>query len=183
MVPQRRRPYQVEYGTFFTFAILCFVVASAAEAKLGALFLNCKEGMIFCLTLKELGHPQPKTHIHWNNTTAIGVANNTVKWQRSCSMEMQYFWVCDKVAQDAYHVKWHPGQKNLADYQSKHHHGAHHTAMHLWYLHTDNSSLVLPWVIRPSTLKGCAGTLPKGYVRNVPLPRVPIRQSPTSQVS
>jgi hypothetical protein len=35
-------------GAFFTLrAILCFVVASTAEAKLGALFLNCKEGMIF----------------------------------------------------------------------------------------------------------------------------------------
>jgi hypothetical protein len=35
-------------GAFFTLcAILCFVAASAAEAKLGALFLNCKEGTIF----------------------------------------------------------------------------------------------------------------------------------------
>jgi hypothetical protein len=35
-------------GAFFTLcAIVKFVVASAAEAKLGALFLNCKEGMIF----------------------------------------------------------------------------------------------------------------------------------------
>ncbi len=35
-------------GAFFTLcALFCFVVASAAEAKLGALFLNCNEGMIF----------------------------------------------------------------------------------------------------------------------------------------
>jgi hypothetical protein len=35
-------------GAFFTLcAILCFIVASPAEAKLGALFLNCKESMIF----------------------------------------------------------------------------------------------------------------------------------------
>jgi hypothetical protein len=35
-------------GEFFTFcAILWFVVASAAEAELSTLFLNCKEGMIF----------------------------------------------------------------------------------------------------------------------------------------
>ena len=50
-------------GVFFTLcAIVYFVFASAAKAKaeLGALFLNCKEGMIFCLTLKEFGHPQPK---------------------------------------------------------------------------------------------------------------------------
>jgi hypothetical protein len=37
-------------GAFFTLcAILRFVVASATEAKFGALFLNCKEGMIFGL--------------------------------------------------------------------------------------------------------------------------------------
>jgi hypothetical protein len=35
-------------GAFFTLcAILCFVAASATKAKLGALFLNCKQGMIF----------------------------------------------------------------------------------------------------------------------------------------
>jgi uncharacterized protein YlzI (FlbEa/FlbD family) len=40
--------------------------------------------------------------------------------------------------------------------------------------------LVLPRAIRPSTLKGCVGTLPQGYIRNVPLPRVPRGQSAKS---
>jgi hypothetical protein len=79
--------------------------------------------MIFQMTLEELGHLQPKTMVHYNNTTAVGIANNTVKRQRLQSMEMRYFWVCDKVAQDAYDIKWHPGQENLAYYQSKHHPG------------------------------------------------------------
>ena len=35
---------------------LRFVVASAAEAELGALFLNYQEGMIFKSTLEDLGH-------------------------------------------------------------------------------------------------------------------------------
>jgi hypothetical protein len=114
-------------GAFVTLClILRFVIASAAKAKLGILFLNCEEGMIFRLMLEELGHPQPKMQVQCNNTTAIGIANNTVKRQRSCSMEMQCFWVFDKVAQDAYDIKWHPGQENLADYQSKHHTGTHH---------------------------------------------------------
>ncbi len=35
-------------GAFFTLCtILCFVVVLAAEAELGTLFLNCKEGIIF----------------------------------------------------------------------------------------------------------------------------------------
>jgi hypothetical protein len=71
-------------GAFFTLcAILRFVVASAAEAELGALFLNCKEGIIFRLTLEELGHPQPRTPVHCDNATTVGIANNTVKQQRS----------------------------------------------------------------------------------------------------
>ena len=164
-------------GAFFTLCtILRFVVASAAEAELGALFLNCKEGMIFRLTLEELGHPQPRTHIHCDNATAVGIANNTVKRQRSRSMEMRYFWVSDKVAQNPYDIKWHPGKENLADYQSKHHVGAHHQNVRPWYLHEKNSPSVLPRAPRPSSLKGCVGTLPKGYVRNVPLPRVPKTQ-------
>jgi len=71
-------------GAFFTLCtILRFVVASAAEAKLGALFLNCKEGIIFRLTLEELGHPQPRTPVHCDNATTVGIANNTIKRQRS----------------------------------------------------------------------------------------------------
>jgi hypothetical protein len=36
-------------------------MASAAEAKLGELFLNCQEGMIFKLTIEDLGHPPTAT--------------------------------------------------------------------------------------------------------------------------
>jgi hypothetical protein len=90
---------------------------------------------------------------------------------------MRYFWVGDKEAQDIYEIKWHPGQENLADYQSKHHIGSHHLAVRPWYLHEINPPLVLPRAARPSTLKGCVGNLPEGYIRNVPLPRVPRDQS------
>ncbi len=115
--------------------------------------------------------------MHCNNATTVGIANNTVKRQRSRSMEMRYFWVGNKVAQDAYKIEWHPGQENLADYQSKHHIGSHHQTVHPWYLHEINSPLVLPRATRPSTLKWCVGNLPEGYIRNVPLPRVPRGQS------
>ena len=78
-LPKEGDPIRLK-GAFFTLcAILHFVVASAAEAELDALFFNCKEGLIFCLTLEELGHPQPKTPIHCNNTTAVNIANNTIK--------------------------------------------------------------------------------------------------------
>jgi hypothetical protein len=90
--------------------ILQFVVASAsaAKAKLEAFFLNCQEGMIFQLTLEDLGHPQPQNRINCNNATAIGIANNAIKRQQSRSMEMRYFWVGDKVAQDLHSFCWYP---------------------------------------------------------------------------
>ncbi len=77
------------------------------------------------------------------------------------------------MAQDMYNLKWHPGIENLADYQSKHHVGSHHTAIRPYYLHQKNSTRILPRALRPTTLKGCVGTLDGRYVRNVPLPRVP----------
>jgi hypothetical protein len=97
-------------------------------------------------------------------------------------MEMRYFWVADKLAQDMYTISWHPGQENLADYQSKHHIGSHHLAVHPWYLHQHDSPGYLPRAICPSALKGCVGTLKNGYLCKVPLPRVP-RSKSTSPVA
>jgi hypothetical protein len=68
--------------------IMRFVIASAAEAKLGALYDNCQTGMIFRLLLNKMGHPQPKTPVHCDNATAVGIANNSIKGQRSHSMEI-----------------------------------------------------------------------------------------------
>jgi hypothetical protein len=101
-----------------------------------------------------MGHLQPKTPVHCDNATAVGIANNTIKRQRSRSMEMRFIWIGDKIAQQMYDLKWHPGQENLANYQSKHHIGLHHTAVWPWYLHLENSPRVLPRAKRPSALKG-----------------------------
>jgi hypothetical protein len=63
-------------GAFHTLClILCFVVASAAEAESGVLFLNCEKDIRFWLNLKDLGDSQPKTSVHCDNATAVGIAN------------------------------------------------------------------------------------------------------------
>ena len=80
-LPSDNQPIRLN-GTLFTLCkILKFVVASAAEAELSALFLACQEGMIFRLTLEEMGHPQPKTPVHCDNATTVGIANNSIKRQ------------------------------------------------------------------------------------------------------
>jgi hypothetical protein len=45
-------------------------MSSAAEAEIGAVFRNAKEGAVLRTTLEELGHPQPPTPMETDNTTA-----------------------------------------------------------------------------------------------------------------
>jgi hypothetical protein len=53
---------QQHNGSLLTLStILRMVVASVAEAEIGALFLNAKEGVNIRNILKEMGHPQPAT--------------------------------------------------------------------------------------------------------------------------
>jgi hypothetical protein len=59
-MPQDDEPIHLNGAFHVSTMILHFVVASAAEAELGALYHNCQTGIIFQLTLTEMGHPQPK---------------------------------------------------------------------------------------------------------------------------
>jgi hypothetical protein len=81
-IPRDGKPIKLN-GAFHTLcSILRCVVASAAEAELGALFMNCQEGMIFKATVDDLGHPQPPIPVHCDNATAVRIVTNTIKRQR-----------------------------------------------------------------------------------------------------
>ena len=93
-----------------TCGIIKLVAASAAEAELAALFINAQEAKLIQLILTELGHIHPPMLIHVDNTMAVGIINNMIKRQRSCSMlEMQYFWLLDQETQRYIRVFYHPG--------------------------------------------------------------------------
>jgi hypothetical protein len=111
---------------------------SMAEADLGALFLNAQEAKVIRLVLEELGHPQPPTPIHIDNTTTVGIVNNTIKRQRSCAMEMRYFWLLVGEAQQLFQFYYQPGQENLGDYISKHHTADIHQHICPYYVHMHN---------------------------------------------
>jgi hypothetical protein len=67
-------------GAILTIAtIIKSVMSSAAEAKLGALFINAKEAVHIHNTCTRMGHPQPCTPIQSDNTTAEGVMNNHIQ--------------------------------------------------------------------------------------------------------
>ena len=70
-------------------ALIGPVMASAAEAEVGAAFMNAQDGCPIRQTLIELGHPQPPTVLQTNNKCAEGILNDTIKQRRSKAIDMQ----------------------------------------------------------------------------------------------
>ena len=107
--------------------IIKAVMSSAAEAELGALFINAKHAIPMRNTLEELGHPQGRTPIQTDNSTANGVVNGKIQPKATKAMDMRYYWLRDREAQNFFQFHWKPGKNNLADYWTKHHAAMHHT--------------------------------------------------------
>ena len=175
-IPRNGRPIFLNGAIHTLCLILKLVAASAAEAELGALFLNAKEAKVMRLILEEMGHPQPPTPIHIDNSTTVGIVNNTIKRQKSRSMEMRYFWLLDGSNNKIFDFQYHPGLENLADYTSKHHPRHFHQHVRPCYVHTPQSPRFLARAAKPSECRGCVkpGSSSKdAYLRKHPLPLLP----------
>ncbi len=134
--------------------ILRNVMASAAEAEIGALFVNAQDGTVLRTTLIELGHPQPATPVMVDNATAVGIANRTVKQIRSRAMDMLFYFLRYRVRQNHFLVYWKPGRENLGDYFTKHHPPAHHQTMCSTYLQVAQAAIHSHTHI-PCSMRGC----------------------------
>ena len=55
------------------------ITALAAEAEIGALYLNAREAVYLRQILVEMGHPQLPTSIQTDNTTAEGLVNHKIQ--------------------------------------------------------------------------------------------------------
>jgi hypothetical protein len=109
--------------------ILKVVVASTAEAETGGMFCNSQDAVPMRVALKEMGHPQPPTHCRGDNSTAIGIANRTIKQRCSKAMDMRCCWLQDCEAQQQFKHCWDKGDGNRADHHTKCFPAAHHHAM------------------------------------------------------
>jgi len=116
------------------------VVSSAAEAELAALFYNGKEACPIRIALTEMKHPQPATIIITDNSTASGIANETMKQKRSKAVDMRFYWIRDRVRQGQFQIYWQKGETNKADYFTKHHSQQHHQDMRSLYFHKPNTN-------------------------------------------
>ncbi len=102
------------------------VMSSAAEAELGALYINAHKAVPQQHLLEEMGHLQPPTPIQTDNSTALGVVNINIQPQRMKAMDMRFHWLRCREAQKQFRLFWHPSKTNLDDYWTKHHCTANH---------------------------------------------------------
>jgi hypothetical protein len=120
-------PYPPNNGAILNIAkVIDAVVSSAAEAELGALFINAREAVYLRCILIEMGHLQPKTPIQTDNSTTEGFINSKIQPKCTKSMDMRFKWLKDREAKDQFRFYWRSGKTNLVDYFTKHHPAAHH---------------------------------------------------------
>ena len=128
-------PIPANNGAIVTiYQIIKSVMSSAAEAELGALFINCREAIPARHTLNAMGHKQPPTPMQTDKMTVHGVVTNNIASKRLKSMDMTLHWLRCRIAQKQFRHYWKPGPNNLGDYVTKHHAAIHHKAVRGTYL-------------------------------------------------
>ena len=124
-------------GPVMTIAqIIKHIMSSTAEAELGALFITSKELVPLRQTLAEMGWPQPKMPVQTDNSTTVGVTNNTIVPKRTKSMDMRFHWLRCREAQGQFRYYWDKGPNNKGDYNTKHHPDVYHEAKRLSSWHS-----------------------------------------------
>ena len=99
--------------------IIKFVMSSSTKSKMSCLFIRAKAMVQIRQTLIEIGWPQTKSLIYCDNSTTVGVANETIIQCKTKTMNMQYHWIRCREAQCQFLFFWDPGAHNLADYSTK----------------------------------------------------------------
>ena len=116
-------------GPILTIAqLIKFVMASAAEAELSAMYIAARDMVPLRNTLTEMGWPQPKSPIQTDNSTAVGFVNDTIITRRIKMICMRIHWLRCRESQGQFRFYWDKGTNNLADYSTKHHPPAYHIA-------------------------------------------------------
>jgi hypothetical protein len=102
------------------------VMSLAAEAKLGALYVNACKAVPIQNLLHEIGHPKPPTPIQTDNSTALGVVNSNIQPRQTKAMDTRFYWLRNHKAQKRFRFFWQTGKTNLSNYWTKHHSATHH---------------------------------------------------------
>jgi hypothetical protein len=92
--------------------IIKFVMASATESELAALFVTAREMIPHRQTLISMGWSQPKIPIQTDNSTVAGVTNKMIVPCRAKMIDTRFWWLCCRASQDQFCYYWDTGSKN-----------------------------------------------------------------------
>ena len=106
--------------------IVKHVMSSASEAETAALFYNCKAAAPLRVALEEMGHPQNKTLVTTDNSTAHGLITKTMVPKAAKGYDMRFNWLKCRAAQRQFDYIWRRGADNKADYHTKRHPTRHY---------------------------------------------------------
>ena len=123
------------------------IMASAAEAELGAIYTNAQEALQMRQYLEELSHHQPATLLKTDNSTAQGIINNTIKHKRSKAMVMLCSWLRDRALQNQFYIYGEPTHHNFVGLPTKHHVDIHHQRLRPIYVYNKEKT--------PLSIQGC----------------------------
>ena len=81
-------------GPFLTVAqIIACVMSSAAEAELGGIYICAMEIASLCQSLVEMGWPQSRSPVQFDNSPTIGVTHQTVTPRKTKPLDIQFYWL------------------------------------------------------------------------------------------
>jgi hypothetical protein len=134
------------------------VLSSVMEAEVAGTFVNAKEGVNVKNSINNIGHPQPRTPLLIDNRTTFGIVSGKMKQQGSKAIDMRFYWMKDREAQNKFIMFWAPGKLNLGEYFTKHHAPVRHQNNKRCYLHDNQKSpMHLPRELS-TALQGCVKT-------------------------
>ena len=109
-------------GTVLTIAqIMKYVVSSAAEVEMTDIFLSIKEMVSLWNKLRETRWKQPPTPLQLDNSTDVGMTNQTLIPRKSNNWDLRLNWLQCREAQAQFCFYWDKGLKNSDNYSSKYH--------------------------------------------------------------
>lgn len=79
------------------------VMTSAAKAELSMICINAQEAIYILRVLEEIGHPQPRTPIQTDNSTAEGLINGKVLPRHLKSMDKDLLILAERPGGDGKH--------------------------------------------------------------------------------
>ena len=112
-----------------TVQVIKAVMSLAAEAELGALFMNAKQAALMHQMLVKLRNLQLPTSIQTDNLMAYGLVANKIIPKAMKAIYIRFHWLQDCEQQQQFRIYWWPRKMIYADYWTKHYATTHHKYM------------------------------------------------------